>query len=55
MTATVLRVPAAHTDARTGPSVPRRTLAFVIMLVEVWLEMQDMRRAAQRRYPHLEL
>jgi hypothetical protein len=38
-----------------GPSLPRRILAFLIILGEVWGEMQEMRREAQRRYPHLEL
>ncbi|HKH34410.1 MAG TPA: hypothetical protein VKA80_09670 [Beijerinckiaceae bacterium] len=44
-----------HETVRTGrPSLPRRILAFLAVLGEVWGEMQEMRREAQRRYPHLE-
>ncbi|HZB39141.1 MAG TPA: hypothetical protein VE443_14225 [Beijerinckiaceae bacterium] len=45
----------APQSIRTGPSLPRRMLLLLVVVGEVWAEMQAMRREAQRRYPHLEL
>lgn len=44
----------APQSIRTGPSLPRRMLLLLVVVGEVWAEMQAMRREAQRRYPHLE-
>jgi hypothetical protein len=35
-------------------SLGRRFLRFATTLREVWAEVQEMRREAHRRYPHLE-
>ena len=40
---------------RTAPSLARRIVNVFVVMAEVWRETQEMRREAQRRYPHLVL
>jgi hypothetical protein len=44
-----------HNPVRTAPSLARRIVNAFVVMAEVWRETQELRREAQRRYPHLEL
>ena len=40
---------------RHAPTLARRIVYVFAVTAEVWRETQELRREAQRRYPHLEL
>jgi hypothetical protein len=54
MTIATLTRDLAQEPVRTGLSLGRRIIRFFVALDEIWTETQEMRREAQRRYPHLE-
>lgn len=53
MSTATLRADAARAVIPTGPSLLQRIARFLAAVHEVWIEAQEMRREAERRYPRL--